>query len=219
MTERETNGKPSEKAGKKATAEEAEREAKTEKAEKQAKAENTERKMDAERSEESPATDTYEQFAASLAAYDIEPQRVRPAEVSSVLSAVVTPPAIGVPLPWEDVTLPESVATEPTSADLKAAVTGVTAASLGVASYGSLVLRTDASGSEAVSLFVDRHVAVVREEDIVPDMATAFEWFGDELRETRDSAIIATGPSATADMGTLVRGAHGPKLVEVLVVT
>ena len=64
----------------------------------------------------------------------------------------------------------------------------------------------------------DPNVAVVREDAIVPDMTAAFSWFGERFREERESAIIATGPSATADMGELVLGAHGPKDVHVVVV-
>ncbi|MFC7058313.1 LUD domain-containing protein [Halovenus salina] len=88
-----------------------------------------------------------------------------------------------------------------------------------MASYGSLVLEPDHAGSEPVSLFNDLHITVVREADILHDMAAAFDRLGDDLRAERGSAIIATGPSATADMGALVQGAHGPKRVEVLVVT
>lgn len=160
----------------------------------------------------------YDEFAETAREYGIEPTFVEPEEVTEAIAARVEQPAIGTPLPWADVTLPEGVQTAATTADLEGAATGVTAASLGIAEYGSVVLRADEHGSEPVSLFNDRHVVVLRAEDIVLDMATAFEWFGTELRETRDSAIIATGPSATADMGALVQGAHGPKEVEVVAV-
>lgn len=160
----------------------------------------------------------YEQFAAVASEYGVESEQVAPGAVEERLAALIDPPAVAAPLPWEDVSLPDAVTTEPTAAELEAAVTGVTSGALAIASYGSVVLRADEHGTEPVSLFNDRHIVVLREDDIVPDMATAFEWFGDELRETKDSAVIATGPSATADMGALVQGAHGPKEVEVLVV-
>lgn len=163
--------------------------------------------------------ETYDQFATQAQSYGVELTRVPPGDVAGAIEDAIDPPAIGVPLPWDDTSLPDGVKTDPTPADIEGAVTGVTAASLAVAEYGSIVLRSDEQGSEPVSLFNDLHVAVLREEDIVPDMGAAFEWFGDEFRETRDSAILATGPSATADMGALVQGAHGPKEVEVIVVT
>ncbi len=165
------------------------------------------------------ATETrYDRFTAAASEFGIEPHRVEPDDVAATIDTLVEQPAVGVPLPWDGAELPDSVTTEPTPADLQEAKTGVTAASMAVASYGTLVLRADEDGSEPVSLFNDLHIALVHEDDIVTDIETAFEWLGQELRETRDSAILATGPSATADMGALVKGAHGPKDVEVLVV-
>jgi L-lactate dehydrogenase complex protein LldG len=170
-------------------------------------------------SHQKPEDASYEAFAATAREYGVGLQRVALDELPGAVEEAVVPPAVGSPLPWDDTSLPATVTTDPTPADLEAAVTGVTAASLAIASYGSVVLRADEHGSEPISLFNDRHVAVLHEDDIVPDMAAAFEWFGETLRETRGSAVIATGPSATADMGALVQGAHGPKEVEVLVVS
>jgi len=159
-----------------------------------------------------------DQFERTISEYGVETRRVEPPDVEEAIESSISEPAIGTPLEIEGTTLPEAVNTEPTSADLEAAATGVTSASLAIASYGSVVLRANEAGSEPISLFNDRHVVVLEADDIVPDMEAAFEWFGEELRGSRDSAIIATGPSATADMGALVQGAHGPKEVEVIVV-
>jgi len=161
----------------------------------------------------------YEAFAAAAGTYGVDTRRVSREELAGAIDAAVESPAIGAPLPWDGASLPASVTTEPTPAELETATTGVTAASLAIADYGSVVLRADEHGSEPISLFTDHHVAVVHEDDIVPNMPAAFDWFGETLRESRDSAIIATGPSATADMGALVQGAHGPKTVEVLALT
>ena len=160
----------------------------------------------------------FDRFERTVGAYDVGVRRVQPSAVRETIADLLSGPAVGTPLDIEDASLPEAVTTGPTTAELEAAETGVTTASLAIAEYGSVVLRATPEGSEPISLFNDLHVVVLQESDIVPDMATAFEWFGDELRETRDSAIIATGPSATADMGALVQGAHGPKEVEVIVV-
>lgn len=163
-------------------------------------------------------TTTHDRFASRAAEYGVTVTRVPSREATDAIEAAVDGSAVGAPLPWEDVSLPPSVTTAPTPTALNAAVTGVTGASLAIAEYGSLLLRADEAGSEPISLFVDRHVAVLRAEDIVPDMPAAFEWLGPELREERDSVIVATGPSATADMGALVQGAHGPKTVAVVIV-
>jgi L-lactate dehydrogenase complex protein LldG len=128
-------------------------------------------------------------------------------------------PAVGVPLgdAAPDVpSLPDRIETDPTAADLREAHTGVTAAELGVAAYGSVAIEADPAGTEPVSLFVDRHVVVLREADLVPDMPDAFDWLGPRARDESSDVVFATGPSATADMGGLVRGAHGPKEVHVV---
>lgn len=161
----------------------------------------------------------YDQFATEVRRYNVGITEVSPSEVTTAIEETIEPPAVGTALPWEEVELPDSVETEPTAADIDAATTGVTAAELAVAEYGSILLRTDELGSEPVSLFNDLHVAVLREEDIVPDMTAAFEYVGEQAREDRSSAILATGPSATADMGALVQGAHGPKAVKLIIIS
>lgn len=167
------------------------------------------------------ATGTVAAFEESLERLDVDWTRTSPATVESTIDELVRTPAVGVAL-GDDYAVPESVRLDPSPADLREAKTGVTKASLAVADYGSLVLESTPEGAEQVSLFGDLHVAVLHESDIVDDMTAAFEWLGPRLRAEGDdgkSAILATGPSATADMGSLVRGAHGPKAVHVVVVT
>ncbi|QZY00966.1 LUD domain-containing protein [Halobaculum rubrum] len=164
-------------------------------------------------------SDTYDRFAESAGEYGVELTRTTAESLPGTIESVITTPVVGAPLPWDDCSLPEPVPTDPSPAELDAAVTGVSAASLAVADYGSVVLEATPGGGEPVSLFPDEHVVVLREDDIVPDMETAFEWLDEQFRDTGGSAIVATGPSATADMGSLVKGAHGPKEVHAVVVT
>ncbi|WP_345411337.1 LUD domain-containing protein [Haladaptatus pallidirubidus] len=98
------------------------------------------------------------------------------------------------------------------------AKTGITPAALGVAAQGSLLLQSSPKGTEPVSLYPPRHVAVVRESDIVPDIRNALEWLDDEFADGRRSAVFATGVSATGDMGALVEGVHGPAATCVIIV-
>ena len=135
-------------------------------------------------------------------------------DCAELIDAAAGEPAVGVAL--DDADLPEQVATDPSTADLREAHTGVTAASLGVADYGSVAVEADAAGTEPISLFVDRHVVVLHERDLVPDMPQAFDWLGPGARDDAVDVVFATGPSATADMGGLVHGAHGPKSVHVV---
>jgi L-lactate dehydrogenase complex protein LldG len=160
---------------------------------------------------------TVASFEDSLDELDVGWTHTDPDGLGETLAELGRDPIVGVPFPFDDASLPGWVNSEPTPADLDAATTGVTAASVGIADYGSVVIRSTAEPTEQVSLYCDRHVAVLRAADVVPGMAEAFEWFGPQLREDRASAIIATGPSATADMGALVRGAHGPREVHVVI--
>jgi L-lactate dehydrogenase complex protein LldG len=160
----------------------------------------------------------FDSFEQSLTKVDVECAHVGPEEVADAVTDFVSEPAVGVPLHRDDIGLPPGVTVDPTPAELKRAVTGVTPAAFAIADYGSLVLPSTDEGSELVSLYVDRHVAVLDERDIVPTMEAAFERFDDAIGAGVDDAILATGPSATADMGALVKGAHGPSQVYVTVV-
>ncbi|WP_440765605.1 LutC/YkgG family protein [Natronorubrum sp. DTA7] len=155
-------------------------------------------------------------FEAALADLDVSVTYTDPTEFGQILETLAREPAVGTSLPFSSISLPDWVDDEPTPASLDSATTGITAASFGIADYGSVVLPATPLGAEQVSLFPDLHIPVLREVDIVAGMPTAIDRLGPELREG-GSAIIATGASATADMGSLVKGAHGPKDVHVVV--
>jgi L-lactate dehydrogenase complex protein LldG len=135
---------------------------------------------------------------------------------ADTLRAVCDDPAVGTPLPWADTELPAWVNDDPTPAEVRDATTGITPAGIGIADYGSVVLPTTPEGTEPVSLYPGTHVPVLRRSDLVSGMPEAFSWLASEVTAEGGSAIIATGPSATADMGELVTGAHGPKAVHVV---
>jgi len=152
------------------------------------------------------------------AARDVDATVVRTdaADFASTLADAVTPPAVGTPLPVDGLSYEDTpVDAEPTGADLAAAATGVTAGRLAIADYGSVVLEESGAGEELLGLYPDHHVVVVAASDVVPDMPAAFETLE---APSAGSAIIATGPSATADMGSLVTGVHGPSEVTILLV-
>lgn len=162
---------------------------------------------------------TVETFEHALDGLAVETTRLAPETFEEVLEEVITEPTVGARPAVEGVSLEDtSVVLDPTPRQLEEAVTGVTGAVLGIADYGSVVLSSTPDGTEPVSLFCDEHVVVLDAEDVVPDMPTAIDWMAANVGDARESAIIATGPSATADMGALVRGAHGPKRVHVLIV-
>lgn len=161
-------------------------------------------------------TDTVSVFEASLHGHGVGMTHVRKNNLQEKLEQVIEHPTVGIPLPFSNTDLPETVTLNPTPRELTAAKTGVTAAALGIADYGTIVLDSSADGTEPISLFPERHVAVLSANDIVVDMEAAFDHMAESIGSERRSVILATGPSATADMGALVTGAHGPKHVHVL---
>lgn len=159
-----------------------------------------------------------DRFTDRLGEFGVSHTTVGPAGVTDAVAAVADAPAVGVPLPDGLGELPDSVATDPSPSALRAAATGITHATLGIADYGSLVLPGTADGVEPVSLFADTHVAVLDTANVVSGMADALAELGPAFRADGESAIVATGPSATADMGALVTGAHGPKAVHAVLI-
>ena len=165
-------------------------------------------------------TDVVSVFEDSLSAIDVETTLTTADGFKSALSDAIERPAVGTCLPFEGISLTETeVSSEPTAAELEAAATGVTPAGIGIAEHGSVVIQSDEKGNEPVSLYPPKHVAVVRTDDIVPDVGGALEWLSGEFRDGRNSAVVATGASATGDMGALVEGVHGPETVHVLLLS
>lgn len=166
------------------------------------------------------STRSVAEFESSLVDLGVTRTRTTAEAFEDDLQEAIHDPVVGVPISINGVSFGDlPVTTNPTPAELDAARTGVTAAEFAVAPYGTVVVADAPDGDDPMSLFPDRHVAVVRESDILDSMAAAFDRLGPLLRDERRGAILATGPSATADMGSLVKGVHGPKEVHVLVVS
>lgn len=103
--------------------------------------------------------------------------------------------------------------------DLSTADVGVTDSFAAIASTGTICVRVDAGYSGYISLLARTHVAVVTPGRIVErpsDLFRADCLNGEGLRE---NFVYITGPSATADMGPLVRGVHGPHFLHILVLS
>ncbi|GGN10108.1 LUD domain-containing protein [Halarchaeum nitratireducens] len=157
-------------------------------------------------------------FESSLDAAGVAATRVDAADVADALDRLVETPAVGVPLGIDGVSLDETVVDlPPTPRLLKTARTGVTPVAAGVVEHGTFVLRSDADGTEPVSLYPPTHVGVLRASDLHADFTAAFDRLDGTLAEG-GSAILATGASATADMGELVHGVHGPRTVHAVIV-
>lgn len=106
-----------------------------------------------------------------------------------------------------------------THADLDATDGVVTAAALGIAVTGTIVLdhRAD-QGRRALTLVPDTHVCVVRADQVVQDVPDAVARLRPDAGDARPLTWIS-GPSATSDIELQrVEGVHGPRNLVVLLV-
>jgi L-lactate utilization protein LutC len=95
---------------------------------------------------------------------------------------------------------------------------GVVGAAWAIASTGTLVFYADRAAGRSASLLPPAMVAIVREENVLPDAAALFR---ERMPDPMPSQIVlSTGPSRSADIElTLTVGVHGPGRVWVCVVT
>jgi L-lactate dehydrogenase complex protein LldG len=113
-------------------------------------------------------------------------------------------------------TLPGVIA-KPTDDQLAAADAGITEAFAGVARTGSICIALGPPLRATASLLMPLHVALLPADRIVFRPRELFELKGIGQEALQRNLIFVTGPSATADMGPLVRGVHGPHRLHILV--
>lgn len=156
-----------------------------------------------------------ELFAERVADYQAVVERCTPATLAArVLAAVegqsvVVPPGLGVDIPGAR--LDDGL----TSAELDEIDTVVTEASVGIAETGTFVLdHGPGQGRRIITLVPDRHVCIVRADQVVADVPDAVALL-DPLRPQ----TWVSGPSATSDIELdRVEGVHGPRSLHVIVV-
>lgn len=161
--------------------------------------------------------DTFETNAKGAAAtverIDRSPAPVRAAVERAVKdsSAIVLGPGEYLPPEVRDALreLPRLMV-EPSDEALSTAETGISSAFAGIASSGSVCIAMGPPLASATSLLMPLHIVLLCANRIVGRPRDLFDptcLGGEGLRR---NLVFITGPSATADMGPLVRGVHGP---------
>jgi L-lactate dehydrogenase complex protein LldG len=111
----------------------------------------------------------------------------------------------------------EKVVTQPTKEQLKKMKLGITDAFCGIAKTGSVCVSISKNLTSPASMLTRKHIVVVDGETIVSRPSDLFsENYLNGKGLTRSFSFI-TGPSATADMGPLVRGVHGPGKLHIII--
>jgi L-lactate dehydrogenase complex protein LldG len=89
-----------------------------------------------------------------------------------------------------------------------------------VAQTGSVCVTARSSGGRALSVLPPHHIVIAKKEQLVSDLAAAYEHLAEKYGANYPSFIsFISGPSRTGDIERiLVLGAHGPKKLTVLLV-
>lgn len=109
------------------------------------------------------------------------------------------------------------IVTGRSKAELATCDVGITDAFAAVARTGSVCVTVDHGYSGAISLLARLHIAIVAAGTIVERPAEVFNPNRFGSRGLTSNFVFITGPSATADMGPLVRGVHGPHKLHVII--
>ncbi len=118
---------------------------------------------------------------------------------------------------FSDIASDPRVVADPNSDELIHSAAGVTEAFAAVASTGSVCINTSYERTAMVSLLAPLQIAVVAAETIVPQPRDLFRADVLDGKGLARDFVFVTGPSATADMGPLVRGVHGPHKLHIIV--
>ncbi len=110
-----------------------------------------------------------------------------------------------------------NIIVNPPDEELAKAKYGITDSFAGIAETASVCLLNDNSMTGSFSLFTEVHIAFLNAEDIVPRPRNIFLDEPFKSITEKEDFIIVSGSSATADMGTLVRGVHGPAKLYVVI--
>lgn len=103
---------------------------------------------------------------------------------------------------------------------IKGATASVTNAVALIAFSGTVAISVAMDNSRLLSLSPQRNVVIARENQLVADLEEFLEKFGEEYVKKTSQLVFVSGTSRTADIEkVLIRGVHGPKFFDVILVT
>ena len=164
--------------------------------------------------------DDLQTFFDRLAHYEAKTHQVAEHDLDQAVRELlgdgkIVAPA-GIPDAWVANPLTDEPPLDPHDLDASDGV--ITTCALAIAQTGTIVLDGGPGmGRRALTLVPDYHLCVVRQEQIVSSVPEAITQL--QTDPTRPLTFIS-GPSATVDIEMVrVRGVHGPRRLEVIVVT
>lgn len=132
-------------------------------------------------------------------------------------------------LAWDDEHLPfpirdalsENNVSVASPTDSKTSV-GITGVDVALVATGSLIVSSGKGKARSASLLPDKHIALVNASQLLPDVESWIQSQRDSgaraFKESSNTTIIS-GPSKTADIAQeLIKGAHGPRQVHIILI-
>lgn len=163
-------------------------------------------------------------FAERLHDYDADVSVTSPGSILETVAAILAKNgqsnvviADGLPDGILPAGLPFRAEREASIHDLDTCDGILTTCTVAIATTGTIVLRHGpGEGARKLTLIPDRHLCIVRADQVVETVPEAF----DRLAAYSTSPItFISGPSATADIEmTRIRGVHGPRFLDVVLV-
>jgi len=162
-------------------------------------------------------------FCARAAEYKATVRRVTTAELPGVVAEMCRGRRIAVPPGGPDVLSGVEVVVDdprlsPQALDKLDGV--LTGSALAIAETGTIVLDGgERSGRRAITLVPDWHICIVEADTIVAGVPDAVAALAEAAADGRPITLVS-GPSATSDIELdRVEGVHGPRNLDILVVT
>ncbi|HEV8045620.1 MAG TPA: lactate utilization protein C [Rubrobacter sp.] len=181
--------------------------------------------------DDAPHAEIVERFAERAAEYEATVHRVSEADLPGAIGEVCERRGIqrlvlpsGLPDAWVPdgvEALRDGVRMRLSNEELDKSDGVLTGCALGISQTGTIVLDAgEGQGRRALTLLPDYHLCVVREDQVVGLVPEAFAILEETVKSEGRAITFISGPSATSDIElNRVEGVHGPRTLEVLIVS